>query len=57
MNLKAALTVLASVALAGCGSMSFGETTLKTLGVFLDASEIKDCYDSGGDRTYCEPYD
>ncbi len=43
-----------SICLTGCGSMSFGETMLETLTVFGEAHEIKQCYEGGGTREYCE---
>ena len=54
MNLKTILLLLVSTMMSACGSMNFGETSLYTLGVFMEANEIKQCYDNGGSRDLCE---
>lgn len=51
---KFVATMTAPLFLSACGSMSFGETLLDTAGVFLEASEIKRCYESGGAYQTCE---
>ena len=48
------IVVTLSILLAGCGSMSFGESVLGTLTVFGEAHEIKQCYEGGGSREVCE---
>lgn len=45
---------LLSLLLSACGSMSLGDTALDTLGVFVEANAIKDCYENGGSRERCE---
>lgn len=51
---KIASLIAAALLFSGCGSMSFGESALNTLGVFLEASDIKQCYEAGGTRELCE---
>ena len=53
-RLKIILTGCASLFMSACGSMSFGQTALDTMGVFFEANAIKQCYEDGGSRDYCE---
>ena len=53
-KVKLLAAILGCCFLSACGSMSFGETTLNTIGVFFEASEIRDCYDGGGSWDDCE---
>lgn len=53
-RLLSGIIAIASLLLAGCGSMSFGETALDTLTVLSEAGALKECYDRGGTRESCE---
>lgn len=54
MKLKILVISVLAQALGGCGTMSFGDTALDTIGVFIEANAIKQCYKEGGGREECE---
>lgn len=53
-RLRLIILCVVMTSLTACGSMSFGETALHTVGAFTEASAIKQCYEQGGSRDLCE---